>query len=149
LPLTMFFPVLYLGTIVGVLHFMLLGFLYGNPFIDGLYVSASKNSPAMKRWPSKRLYLIAQFLGTQVEAFILTAVFVWVRSRLEPTAWCSSVFQLAAALAAVRVYPRFWNMWIQTAYPARLLAVEFVNGVIGTVAVVLSLELITRTLGMK
>jgi hypothetical protein len=44
----------------------------------------------------------------------------------------------------VRVYPRFWNMWIQTSYPRRLLAIEIVNGTIGTLAIALFLELATQ-----
>jgi hypothetical protein len=35
-------------------------------------------------------------------------------------------------LIAVKIFPRFFDMWIQTTYPNRLLAVEFVNGTIGS-----------------
>jgi len=47
-------------------------------------------------------------------------------------------------LAAIRVYPRFWNMWIQTTYPARLLVVELVNGSIGTIAIAVFLQAVTQ-----
>jgi len=35
-------------------------------------------------------------------------------------------------LIAVKIFPRFFDMRIQTTYPNRLLAVEFVNGTIGS-----------------
>lgn len=49
---------------------------------------------------------------------------------------------LALLLAAVRVYPRFWNMWIQSTYPRHLLAIEVVNGTLSTFLVVGGLALL-------
>jgi hypothetical protein len=48
--------------------------------------------------------------------------------------------ELGILLAATRVYPRFWNMWIQTTYPNRLLAIDVVNGTLGTLAIVFFLQ---------
>ena len=36
--------------------------------------------------------------------------------------------------------PRFWNVWIQSTYPRHLLAVDVVNGTLGTLLVVLVLD---------
>jgi hypothetical protein len=128
------------GAVAGVVHFMLIGALYGNPVIDRLYAAAGV-SPAVKRWPSKPRYLATQFLGTQVEVFLLTLAFFWLRP-LVPIAGMTGALALGGLLAAVRVYPRFWNMWIQTNYPNRLLAVELVNGTLGTLAVAAFLQLV-------
>lgn len=35
-------------------------------------------------------------------------------------------------LVAVKIFPRFFDMWIQSTYPNKLLIVEFVNGTIGS-----------------
>src|SRR6186997_1499474 len=68
------------GSVAGLVHFMLIGLLYGNPIIDRMYAQAVDHSPAVRRWSSKPRYLVTQFLGTQIEVFILTAAFLWLRS---------------------------------------------------------------------
>jgi hypothetical protein len=47
---------------------------------------------------------------------------------------------LGVLFAAIRVYPRFWNMWIQTTYPTRLLVIEIINGTIGSLVVAFLLQ---------
>ena len=126
------------GSVAGLVHFMLIGLLYGNPIIDRMYAQAVDHSPAVRRWSSKPRYLVTQFLGTQIEVFILTAAFLWLRSYASSSVLAA--LAIGAMLAAIRVYPRFWNMWIQTTYPRRLLAVEAINGTIGTVAIALFLQ---------
>ena len=55
----------------------------------------------------------------------------------------SGALALGVLLSATRVYPRFWNMWVQTTYPQRLLAIEVVNGTLGTLAIVMFLQVAT------
>lgn len=129
-----------LGLIIGVIHFLIIGTLYGNPLIDKIYAKAQATEPSVKRWPSKAKYLFLQFLGTQVEVYILTFAFFWLRPLvLEPGIFAS--FLLGLVFASIRVYPRFWNMWIQTTYPNRMLLIEFVNGIISTLIIILGLQL--------
>jgi hypothetical protein len=130
------------GALAGLVHFLVIGALYGNPFVDGMYRAASENS-AVKRWVSKPRYLVTQFLGTQVEVYILTLAFVWLRPMVGLADYVGPL-ALGAVLALIRVYPRFWNMWIQTTYPNRLLAVEAINGTIGTLVIVFFLHAVTR-----
>jgi hypothetical protein len=130
-----------LGSIVGIAHFVIIGALYGNPIIARLYRAAEADEPGVRRWPSRRRYLITQFLGTQVEVFILATAYVWLLPH-----GATGALALAVMLAAVRVYPRFWNMWIQSTYPAVLLKVELVNGVVSTFVIVLGLHLVSGAL---
>lgn len=123
------------GSLVGIIHFAIIGALYGNPVVDRLYQKAMANEPGMKKWPSKARYLATQFAGTQVEVFILVASFLWLRSQI-PVSSTGEVALVGIVFAGIRVYPRFWNMWVQSSYPNRLLAVEFVNGVISTLVIV-------------
>jgi hypothetical protein len=136
--------VLLWGAVAGVIHFVVIGALYGNPVIDKMYADAAGRSPAVRQWPSKARYLVTQFLGTQVEVYILTFAFFWLRPHVA-TAGVAGALWVGLLLAAVRVYPRFWNMWIQTTYPRPLLAVEAVNGTIGTIAIAIALQLLART----
>jgi hypothetical protein len=131
--------VLIWGAAAGIVHFVLIGLLYGNPLVDRLYTRAVDESPALKRWSSKPRYLLAQFLGTQIEVYALTLAFLWLRVHVDAPG-IAGAFLLGGLLAVIRVYPRFWNMWIQTTYPNRLLAVEVVNGSIGTLAIALFLQ---------
>ncbi len=59
------------GLVAGVIHFMLIGALYGNPFVDAIYQKAMKEEPGVKGWPSRPKYLLIQLAGTQVEVWIL------------------------------------------------------------------------------
>jgi hypothetical protein len=132
--------VLLWGAVAGVVHFVAIGLLYGNPVVDRMYVDAATD-PAVRKWPSKPRYLATQFLGTQVEVYILTLAFWWLRPAVHVEGYAGAA-AVGVLLAAVRVYPRFWNMWIQTTYPRRLLAVEIINGSIGTLVIAVFLQAI-------
>ncbi len=119
----------------GIIHFIILGALYANPVVDRIYGAAQDNEPGVRKWKSKPRYLVTQFLGTQVEVFILVLSYVWLRPYI-PATGLPPVLILGLTFAAIRVYPRFWNMWIQTTYPKSLLGIEAVNGTIGTFIVI-------------
>ncbi|HCY83532.1 MAG TPA: hypothetical protein DHV36_00180 [Desulfobacteraceae bacterium] len=123
---------------VGIIHFAVMGALYGNPFVDKIYMAAQQNGTGVRRWPSKPRYLITQFFGTQVEVIILVAAYLWLRPD---TSGMTAALGLGLVFTAIRVYPRFWNMWIQTDYPRNMLAIEAVNGTIGTFLIVVCTEL--------
>jgi hypothetical protein len=129
-----------LGSIVGIAHFVVVGILYGNPVVNRLYAEAQAHEPGVRRWPSRKRYLFTQFLGTQVEVFILSVAYAWLRPHLGIGGFMGALL-LGLVFAAIRVYPRFWNMWIQSTYPARLLKVELVNGLLSTLTIVMALEL--------
>jgi hypothetical protein len=132
----MLFQIFAYGTIVGLVHFFVVGLCFGNPWIKALYASAQEAEPGVRVWPSRRRYLVTQFLGTQVEVYVLATAFFVLRSRTST----ESALTLGLLLAGVRVFPRFWNMWIQSTYPRRLLAVEVLVGTLGTLTVAFSLQ---------
>lgn len=134
--------VLVWGLVVGVVHFIVVGVLYTNPLVGPWYKQAQQEDPAVKAWPSVPRYLLTMFCGTQIEVYIVCGLYLWLRGYV-PLTGMAEVLVLGGALAAVRVYPRCWNMWIQSTYPPRLLAVELVNGVIGTLVMVGGIELVT------
>ena len=123
---------------VGIIHFAVMGALYGNPFVDRIYMAAQAGGRGVRRWPSKPRYLITQFFGTQVEVIILMAAYLVFRPQ---GAGLNSALIFGLAFAAIRVYPRFWNMWIQTTYPRSMLAIEAFNGTVGAFLIVVCTEL--------
>ena len=126
------------GALAGVVHFVVIAFLYANPITDRLSRGLEQGA-AVKQWPSKPKYFLTQFLGTQIEVYILTIGFLWLRPLIDLPG-LEGAFALGGLLAATRVYPRFWNMWIQTTYPERLLVIEVINGTLGTLAIALFLQ---------
>lgn len=131
------------GFVAGVIHFAVLGALYGNPIVDRMYVRAAGASPAVRSWASKPRYTLTQFVGTQVEVYVIAIGFARLYPEL-PSGGLGVALLLASLFAALRVYPRFWNMWIQSTYPRNLLATEVVNGLIGTYVIVIALYFLLR-----
>ncbi len=124
----------------GIIHFIILGALYGNPFIDRIFAEAQKNEPGVRPWDSKPKYLITQYLGTQVEVFIIVFAYIYLRD-LVPAQGMQQAMMLGGLFACLRIYPRFWNMWIQSTYPVKLLRIEVINGVIGTLIITNFIEM--------
>ena len=139
----MLIQVLWMGAVAGVIHFFLIGLLYGNPIVNRIYEEAQEKEAGVRKWPSKGNYLFTQFLGTQIEIYILTLVFLWLRPMIGWNGLTGALI-FGVMLAAIRVYPRFWNMWIQSTYPRNLLKLEVVNGTIGTLAVASTLQMLSR-----
>ncbi len=137
----MFTSILVWGIVVGVAHFIVVGVLYMNPLVARIYKEAWGHA-ALRVWENQREYLIKMFAGTQVEIFVLTGAYLYLRRFFPDPGGLGSAVVIACILSATRVYPRFWNMLIQTTYPFRLLIVELVNGTIGTFVVVLALWLL-------
>jgi len=135
--------VLLWGAVTGVVHFFFIALAYGNPVVDRLSAKAESESPAVRQWASKPRYFVTQFLGTHVEVYVLTLAFVWLRPLVNLGGYGGALL-LGSMFAAIRVYPRFWNMWVQTTYPRRLLAVEVVNGTLGTLVIALFLQAVTQ-----
>jgi hypothetical protein len=135
--------VLVWGAVAGVVHFVFIALAYGNPLVDRISAKAEAESPAVRQWASKPRYFATQFLGTQVEVYILTVGFLWLRPLVDSHGYAGALL-LGSLFAAIRVYPRFWNMWAQSTYPRRLLAVEVVNGTLGTLVICLFLQAVTQ-----
>ncbi len=131
--------VLIWGAVTGVIHVAITGGLYGNPIVDRIYAQAMKEEPGVKDWPSKPRYLVTQILGTQVEVYILAFAFAWLHPLLDMDAMTATLL-LGLVFSGIRVYPRSWNMWIQSTYPNRMIGIETVVGVISTFTVVVALH---------
>ena len=137
----MLVDILLWGTVIGIIHFMVVGGLYQNPLVANIY-AAAQAEPGVKAWTDPKKYVLSMFLGTQVEVFILTGAYLYLRQFLDGPGDTTTALVLGGLFAGIRVYPRFWNMWIQSSYPNRLLAIEFVNGTISTFVIVVGLSLL-------
>lgn len=118
------------GFIAAVVWFIIGGALYMNPLVAKIYKDA-ENSPALKKWPSVPKYLGLQFIGALAQCLLWAFIFSLVKSVLPEEIFPKGLL-FGLILIATKIFPRFFDMWIQTAYPGKLLAVEFINGSIGS-----------------
>src|ERR1700733_6377356 len=102
------------GAAAGLVHFVVIAVLYANPITTRLSAELEK-APAVRQWPSQRKYFVTQFFGTKIEIYILTIGFLWFRPKIDLPGVVGAL-AVGGVLAATRVFPRFWNMWIQTTY---------------------------------
>lgn len=113
-----------------VVWFIVGGALYQNPFVAKIYKNAEE-SPGLKKWASVPRYVGLQYAGIVAQCLLWAFVFVLVKPAL-PGGLLMQGLVFGLILVAVKIFPRFFDMWIQTTYPHKLLAVEFVNGTIGS-----------------
>ena len=116
-----------LGGFLGSLAlFVAAGALYTNPPVGKLYKKFEK-SPGLKKWASMPKYLLMQYLGGLVQCLLWTFVFAFIKPIL-PAGVLLSGIAFGLILLVIKIFPRLFDMWIQTTYPNKLLATEFING---------------------
>jgi len=121
------------GFYASIVWFIVGSLLYMNPLVARAYKSEEK-SPALKKWKSVRKYILLQYAGVLAQCSLWAFVFALVKPVLpDGTLTKGTIFGLI--LLATKIFPRFFDMWIQTTYPDKLLAVEFVNGTIGSLVI--------------
>jgi len=74
----MIFDILIWGFVIGIIHFFIVGLLYLNPLVAGQYEKGKKSS-AVRIWNNQKEPLLKMFLGTQIEIYILTTVYLYLR----------------------------------------------------------------------
>lgn len=133
--------VLLSGFVAGLVHLVAIVVLYGNPLVARIHAANGGTGAATGAKPSRPRHMATQFLGTQIEVYLMTVGFVWLHPLL-PLNGLAAALLLAALFAALRVYPSVWALWLQGTHTDGYLAVEAVAGVLGTVVVVLTLYLL-------
>ncbi len=117
--------------------FLIGGALYMNPWVAKIYKTA-ETSPALKKWPSVPKYIGLQYVGILAQCLLWAFVFVLVKPAL-PEGLLIKGFVFGLILIAVKIFPRFFDAWIQSTYPNRLLVIELVNGIIGSFVIGMAL----------
>jgi len=124
--------ILLVGFIISVIWFVVGGVLYMNPIVAKIY-KGFEDHPSMKKWSSQKKYMINMYLlGILIPSLITTFVYL----ALSPI---STLF-FGLMLVGVRIVPRFFDMYMQSSYPNKLLYVEIVNGTILSFLVAVALS---------
>lgn len=129
------------GFLASIIWFIVGGMLYMNPFVAKIYKNF-ENSPGFKKWKDIKKYLINMYIfGILIQCLLFAFVYSFIKPILHGGLLLSTIF-FGLILMAVKIFPRLFDMWMQSTYPNKLLAVEFVNGTIGSFVIAFILALI-------
>lgn len=124
-------PTLIGGLVAAMIWFVVAGILYMNPVVAGIYQRLG-TSPVVRQWSDTRTWLLNTFLyAVLVQCLIFAFVYAFVRPAL-PGGVVPAAVSFGLILVAVKIIPRFLDMWMQSSYPPTLLGIEFINGTIGS-----------------
>jgi len=128
------------GFSASVVWFIVGGALYQNPFVAKIYKDA-EGSPGLKKWTNIPKYLALQYFGILVQCILWAFVFAFIKPVLFEGILLNTLF-FGLILIAIKIIPRAIDMWIQSTYPNKLLAVEFINGAIGSFVIAAAISFI-------
>lgn len=129
------------GLLAGLVHTAAMAVLYGNPWVARIHAAHRAVRTAGANGGSGHTSLSVQFLGSQIEVYILTIGYAWLHPLL-PMPGPIGALALAVFMAALRVFAPVWALWRQGTYSNGYLFVEVGAGVLGSVVVVLTLYLL-------
>ena len=136
---------IYVGFIASLIWFFVGGLLYMNPIVANIY-KAAESSPGVKKWDSIPKYLGFMFLIMLIPNMLWALVFTMIKPILSPVALNAGVV-FALMLVVIKIIPRFFDMWIQSTYPDRLLVIELINGTIGCFVIALTFACLLQGAG--
>jgi len=115
--------------------------LYMNPWVSKIYEKA-RNLPGMKKWSSNGKFLINMFfMGMLFQCLLFALVYSLIKPVLPGTVPLNTAF-FGLIMIALKIFPRWADMWLLTSYPDKLLITEFINGSIGAFIVAYILVLV-------
>ncbi|MER7452744.1 hypothetical protein ABTW96_20930 [Nocardia beijingensis] len=126
------------GLVAGLLSTAAMAVFYSNPWVVRVHTRHQKTTLAGPgEHPLPRSFT-ANFLGTQLEAYVMTIGYAWLHPLL-PMNGTTGAIALAALFAALRVCAPVWALWMRRTYSHGYLAVEVAAGVLSSLVVTLAL----------
>ncbi|PKM92330.1 MAG: hypothetical protein CVU81_01055 [Euryarchaeota archaeon HGW-Euryarchaeota-1] len=128
------------GILASIVWFIVGGALYMNPITAKIY-KTFENSQGIKKWKDTAKYLINMYIfGILIQCLLFALTYSFIKPILPGSLLLNTLF-FGLILVAIKIFPRLFDMWLQTTYPNKLLFVELVNGVIGSFVIALILAL--------
>lgn len=122
--------ILLAGFLSSAIWFIIGGGLYMNPLVKGIY-KKFENAQGLKKWSSTGSYLIYIYVFILIQCLLFAIVYNFIKPVFADSILTNTLI-FGAILTAIKIIPRLLDMWTQTTYPNRLLAVELINGLIGS-----------------
>lgn len=128
--------IIFVILVTHLIHFIAISALYLNPLVARIY-KAYEKYPGIKNWGSQGKYVINMFMFTFLEICFISVVFICTIQAMPVNIWLHGMV-FGIIISAIRIYPRFVSMYMQTKYPAKLLFIEILNGTIGSLIIGIS-----------
>lgn len=105
--------------------------VYMNPVVARIY-TRYEDTPSVKDRGDTKTFLINTFLySILIQCILFAFVYAYIQPVL-PDSIALTTLYYGLILAAIKIIPRFFDMWMQSTYPPALLTIEAINGAIGS-----------------
>jgi hypothetical protein len=129
------------GIIATVVWFFIGAVVYMNPFVAKIY-KKYEDDPSVKNRKDVKTFIINTFVfSILIQCFLFAFVYIFIQSIL-PGDLLTNTLYFGIILIAVKIVPRFFDMWVQSKYPTTLLSIELINGAIGSFVIAFVFALI-------
>ena len=128
-------------TLIGALAASIVWFFVGaavymNPVVARIYAHY-EDTPTVKDREDTKTFLINTFLfSILIQCILFAFVYAYLQSLLPDDILLITLY-FGLILIAVKIIPRFFDMWMQSTYPPTLLTIEAINGAIGSFIIAL------------
>ena len=119
------------GVAATIVWFIVGAVVYMNPFVAKIY-KKYEETPSVKNRKDVKKFIVNTFVfGILIQCLLFAFVYLFIQSIL-PGNLLLNTFYFGIILVAVKIIPRFFDMWVQSSYPTQLLTIEIINGTIGS-----------------
>lgn len=119
------------GIVATVIWFFVGALVYMNPVVDKIYQKFNNNPNVKDRGETKTFLAKTFVFSILIQAMLFAFVYAFIQSLLPGTLLLNGLYY-GFILVAIKIIPRYLDMWVQSNYPATLLNIEFINGTIGS-----------------
>ena len=121
-----------LGGIVATFVWFFVGaIVYMNPVVDKIYKKFNNDLNVKDRGETKTFLAKTFVFSILIQAMLFAFVYAFIQSLLPGTKLLNGLYY-GIILVALKIIPRYLDMWMQSNYPITLLNIEFINGIIGS-----------------
>jgi hypothetical protein len=124
------------GVAATVVWFIVGAVVYMNPVVARIYKNYEAD-PSVKNRKDVKSFIINTFVfSVLIQCFIFAFVYLYIKPILPGTLLLNTIY-FGGILVALKIIPRFFDMWVQSKYPMTLLNIELINGTIGSFVIAL------------
>jgi Protein of unknown function (DUF1761) len=119
------------GAVATIVWFIIGAVVYMNPFVAKIY-KKYEDSPGVKNRKNMKTFIVNTLVfSILIQCFLFAFIYLFIKPVLPNTLLLNTIY-FGIILIAVKIIPRFFDMWVQSSYPPTLLTIEIINGAIGS-----------------
>ena len=129
-------PILISAIAASIVWFFVGAAVYMNPVVARIY-ARYEDTPSVKDRGDTTTFLVNTFLySILIQCILFAFVYAYLQSLLPDDILLTTLY-FGLILTAIKIIPRFLDMWMQSTYPPTLLTIEAINGAIGSFVIAL------------